>query len=344
LNPFDSAPIIEIAVESIDIGPRLRRQDRNTGDAYVPRPSFRGSIQDRGLINPITVRRSPIAGRYDLITGLGRLKAFQLLGRKQIPARIWDVDDEMKVALERDENIERVPLSALDAGEKRYGECVQETKTDRLLKQKYSDESKKKPGPKKKDGEPSDREVAQATGMKRSTVQADRQYVEACERYPFLKQLAATPAVQIAKMLDLLEEEARPALVELVSSLEKTQIKKAAATLATKLAADQARIAQLWGSRDDGERELARAVALDAPALHDQCNEFIQAALGTFQKAVFELAEALKASPPQMVERMRGELATTRGVVAKECEKWRVIARASSDCQQDRMRAFATAN
>lgn len=62
------------------------------------------SIQENGQIHPITVR--PIDdGKYELICGERRLKAFGLLGLTTIEAKVVEATDEQVLILRRDENI-----------------------------------------------------------------------------------------------------------------------------------------------------------------------------------------------------------------------------------------------
>jgi ParB family chromosome partitioning protein len=62
------------------------------------------SIQENGQIHPITVR--PIDnGKYELICGERRLKAFNLLGLTTIEAKVVEANDEQVLILRRDENI-----------------------------------------------------------------------------------------------------------------------------------------------------------------------------------------------------------------------------------------------
>lgn len=62
------------------------------------------SISQRGQIHAITVR--PIAnGKYELICGERRLKAFELLGLTTIQAKVVEATDEEVLELRRDENI-----------------------------------------------------------------------------------------------------------------------------------------------------------------------------------------------------------------------------------------------
>lgn len=74
------------------------------------------SILTNGLIQPITVRRTP-DHKYQLISGERRLQACKDIGFKEIPAYIIDVDsEELMLALALIENIQREKLNAIEIG------------------------------------------------------------------------------------------------------------------------------------------------------------------------------------------------------------------------------------
>ena len=74
------------------------------------------SILTNGLIQPITVRRTP-EHKYQLISGERRLQACKEIGFKEIPAYIIDVaTDELMLALALIENIQREKLNAIEVG------------------------------------------------------------------------------------------------------------------------------------------------------------------------------------------------------------------------------------
>jgi len=91
---------------------------------YQPRSSFdpeameelKRSILSNGLIQPITVRRTP-DHKYQLISGERRLKACKDIGYKEIPAYIIKVEsDELMLALALIENIQREKLNPIEIG------------------------------------------------------------------------------------------------------------------------------------------------------------------------------------------------------------------------------------
>ena len=91
---------------------------------YQPRTSFnreamdelKKSILSNGLIQPITVRRTP-DHKYQLISGERRLNAYKEIGYKEIPAYIIKIDsDELLLALALIENIQREELNPIEIG------------------------------------------------------------------------------------------------------------------------------------------------------------------------------------------------------------------------------------
>ncbi len=91
---------------------------------YQPRFDFdleameelKKSILSNGLIQPITVRRTP-DHKYQLVSGERRLKACKEIGYKEIPAYIIQVDsDELMLALALIENIQREKLNPIEIG------------------------------------------------------------------------------------------------------------------------------------------------------------------------------------------------------------------------------------
>lgn len=73
------------------------------------------SIEDQGLIHPITVWPEPDGTGYLLVSGGHRLAAFVELGRETIPAHVREFADDNEMRLfEVRENLQRENLSALD--------------------------------------------------------------------------------------------------------------------------------------------------------------------------------------------------------------------------------------
>lgn len=70
------------------------------------------SIQSEGLLQPVVVRAKE--GKFELIAGERRLRAYQQLKLKTIPARIIEASDASSAALALIENLQRENLNPID--------------------------------------------------------------------------------------------------------------------------------------------------------------------------------------------------------------------------------------
>jgi hypothetical protein len=340
VNQLDTAPLVEIALEQIDVGPRIREELKLL-------PTFRLSVQERGLIHPIMVRPSATEGRFELIAGAARLEMFRQLGRPTIPARVVAVDDERLLDLEVDENVARVPLSQRERSDSRRQQIARQWAASRMVEPAPE---RKKPGTKKADAaKPSTREAAKVTGTPKSTAHEDRQYIEACERYAFLKAPDAIPAsvaVALAKKLDTLDDEARPALVALIEhEIEpgRGRYTVAVDALIAKSPEEQRRIAKLYQGDGETEHGVAVALATARPLAPDACGAAIEAALVTLGRFSYELGQAIREAPQPMFEQLRGALLESRSILAREREKWTRIAEQSKAAHREQQREMTAA-
>ncbi len=104
--------LAKISVEFISRNPYQPRFEIDP----VSLDELKKSILTNGLIQPITVRRTP-DHKYQLISGERRLQACKEIGFKEIPAYIIDVaSDELMLALALIENIQREKLNAIEVG------------------------------------------------------------------------------------------------------------------------------------------------------------------------------------------------------------------------------------
>lgn len=107
----DNDKIVEIGLDEIKKNP------------YQPRTYFneeklnelKESIEKNGLLQPIIVKKA-VKGYY-IIAGERRYRAFELLGRKEIPAIIKEMTDEEMMVFAVLENLQREDLSALEESE-----------------------------------------------------------------------------------------------------------------------------------------------------------------------------------------------------------------------------------
>jgi ParB family chromosome partitioning protein len=127
--------LAKISVEFISRNPYQPRFEIDP----ISLDELKKSILTNGLIQPITVRRTP-DHKYQLISGERRLKACKEIGFKEIPAYIIDVDsEELMLALALIENIQREKLNPIEiasAYKRLMDECylTQEQIADRVGK------------------------------------------------------------------------------------------------------------------------------------------------------------------------------------------------------------------
>ena len=92
---------------------------------FQPRRAFKGeeldelaaSIRANGLLQPVTVRRTPSGSGYELVAGERRLRAVRQLGWSDVPAQVREVDDRTLLVLALVENIQREALGPLEEAE-----------------------------------------------------------------------------------------------------------------------------------------------------------------------------------------------------------------------------------
>lgn len=111
----DGKQIDVLAKISVEFISRNPYQPRFNIDP-VSLDELKKSILTNGLIQPITVRRTP-DHKYQLISGERRLQACKEIGFREIPAYIIDVaSDELMLALALIENIQREKLNSIEVG------------------------------------------------------------------------------------------------------------------------------------------------------------------------------------------------------------------------------------
>lgn len=106
-------PVDREKVQTIDI-------DRLEASTFQPRLYFSdnrlkelaASIKEKGVIQPILVRAK--GSRYEIIAGERRFRAVKLLGLKEIPAIIKNVDDANVLELSLIENVQREELNRIE--------------------------------------------------------------------------------------------------------------------------------------------------------------------------------------------------------------------------------------
>jgi len=112
----------------------LCRTDMISPNPYQPRKEMEreslqqlaASIKEKGVIQPLLVRKLEIGGGYELIAGERRLQASKLVGLERVPVVVKDdttKSDRLELAII--ENIQRQNLNALEEAEA-YGRLMQE--------------------------------------------------------------------------------------------------------------------------------------------------------------------------------------------------------------------------
>tara|TARA_B100000963_G_C22610627_1_gene664661 strand:- start:759 stop:1622 length:864 start_codon:yes stop_codon:yes gene_type:complete len=98
----------EIQIDLIDLNPYQPRTNFNSNELE----QLTSSIEKLGLIQPITVKKNE--NRYTLISGERRLRAFQKLSKKSIPAYIRLANDQESLEMALVENIQRKNLDPIE--------------------------------------------------------------------------------------------------------------------------------------------------------------------------------------------------------------------------------------
>ena len=98
----------EIQIDLIDLNPFQPRTNFNSDELE----QLTCSIEKLGLIQPITVKKNE--NRYTLISGERRLRAFQKLSKKSIPAYIRLANDQESLEMALVENIQRKNLDPIE--------------------------------------------------------------------------------------------------------------------------------------------------------------------------------------------------------------------------------------
>jgi ParB family chromosome partitioning protein len=110
LAPVPGARFAELPVDAIVPNPR---QPRSVFDEEAL-DELKISIQEVGFLQPIVVRETEDAGRYELVMGERRWRAAQAIGRSTIPAIVRDTRDDAMLRDALLENIHRANLNPLE--------------------------------------------------------------------------------------------------------------------------------------------------------------------------------------------------------------------------------------
>ena len=99
-----------LAIESLIPNPDQPRKQFDP----APLMELAASIREKGIVQPLIVRPSSVAGKYEIVAGERRWRAAQAAGLHQVPVLIRDYSDEEVLEVAIIENIQRADLNSLD--------------------------------------------------------------------------------------------------------------------------------------------------------------------------------------------------------------------------------------
>src|SRR5690348_10153348 len=103
----------ELAISEIKSNPFQPRKTFNVEELE----ELKESLRESGLLQPITVRQSPMGEGYELIAGERRLRAATALGWQKISAVVKALSDQELLALALVENLQRSDLNPIEEAE-----------------------------------------------------------------------------------------------------------------------------------------------------------------------------------------------------------------------------------
>ena len=123
--------IKELNLDEIDISEFNTRKDLGAGTEEASLDDLANSIREKGLLNPIMVRKNK-NGKYDLIAGQRRFLAIKKIGLNTIPSIIRDeLNDTDATIISLIENVQRADMNPLD-----------KAKAYKIIYEKYKDHTK----------------------------------------------------------------------------------------------------------------------------------------------------------------------------------------------------------
>jgi len=109
----EADPVVREAVPIAEVRANPSQPRRHFDEEALV--NLTASIQRRGLLQPLVVRRTPDG--YELIAGERRLRAAQRAGLQMVPVVVRDADPEERLELALIENLQRENLSPLEEAE-----------------------------------------------------------------------------------------------------------------------------------------------------------------------------------------------------------------------------------
>ena len=103
--------VIELTIEQIEVNPFQPRTQFNEESLK----ELAGSIQELGIIQPITVRKTAF-NAFQLVSGERRFRAAKMIGLATIPAYVRIANDQESLEMALVENIQRQDLDPIEIG------------------------------------------------------------------------------------------------------------------------------------------------------------------------------------------------------------------------------------
>ena len=103
--------VIELAIEQIEVNPFQPRTQFNEESLK----ELAGSIQELGIIQPITVRKIAF-NAFQLVSGERRFRAAKMIGLATVPAYVRIANDQESLEMALVENIQRQDLDPIEIG------------------------------------------------------------------------------------------------------------------------------------------------------------------------------------------------------------------------------------
>ena len=125
----------DIELSAIRLSNLNTRKDLDAGTDDAGLMDLANSIQEQGLLQPITVRTAG-DGRYELIAGQRRFLACRLLGSATISAIVRDdLDDTAATVVSFVENVHRADMNAIDKAKAYQGIYAKYQSAERVAKE-----------------------------------------------------------------------------------------------------------------------------------------------------------------------------------------------------------------
>ena len=103
--------VLELAIEQIEVNPFQPRTQFNEESLK----ELAGSIQELGIIQPITVRKTAF-NAFQLVSGERRFRAAKMIGLATVPAYVRIANDQESLEMALVENIQRQDLDPIEIG------------------------------------------------------------------------------------------------------------------------------------------------------------------------------------------------------------------------------------